>query len=31
MGEFVQLEITDGIGTIRIDRPPMNPLNTQVQ
>ncbi|GIE93786.1 enoyl-CoA hydratase/isomerase family protein [Paractinoplanes rishiriensis] len=31
MGEFVTLEITDGIGTIRLDRPPMNPLNTQVQ
>lgn len=31
MGEFVTLETTDGIGTIRIDRPPMNPLNTQVQ
>jgi enoyl-CoA hydratase/carnithine racemase len=31
VGEFVQLEITGGIGTIRLDRPPMNPLNTQVQ
>jgi enoyl-CoA hydratase/carnithine racemase len=31
VGEFVTLEITDGIGTIRLDRPPMNPLNTQVQ
>ena len=31
MGEFVTLEITDGIGTIRLDRPPMNPLSTQVQ
>ena len=31
MGEFVRLETTDGIGTIRLDRPPMNPLNTQVQ
>ena len=31
MGEFVTLETKDGIGTIRIDRPPMNPLNTQVQ
>ncbi|WP_238008186.1 enoyl-CoA hydratase-related protein [Dactylosporangium sp. AC04546] len=27
----VQLEITDGIGTIRLDRPPMNALNKQVQ
>ena len=31
MGEFVRLEIGDGIGTIRLDRPPMNALNTQVQ
>jgi enoyl-CoA hydratase/carnithine racemase len=31
VGEFVNLEITGGIGTIRLDRPPMNPLNTQVQ
>ncbi|MET0419146.1 MAG: enoyl-CoA hydratase-related protein [Actinoplanes sp.] len=31
MGEFVQLEISGGIGTIRLNRPPMNPLNTQVQ
>ncbi|MGE5826778.1 MAG: enoyl-CoA hydratase/isomerase family protein [Micromonosporaceae bacterium] len=31
MGEFVRLEIEDGIGTIRLDRPPMNALNSQVQ
>jgi enoyl-CoA hydratase/carnithine racemase len=31
VGEFVRLETTDGIATIRLDRPPMNPLNTQVQ
>jgi enoyl-CoA hydratase/carnithine racemase len=31
VGEFVRLEIADGIGTIRLDRPPMNALNTQVQ
>ncbi|MFG1602566.1 enoyl-CoA hydratase/isomerase family protein [Actinoplanes sp. NPDC049265] len=31
MGEFVTLQTTGGIGTIRLDRPPMNPLNTQVQ
>ena len=31
MGEFVNLQTTDGIGTIRLDRPPMNPLNHQVQ
>jgi enoyl-CoA hydratase/carnithine racemase len=31
VGDFVKLEISGGIGTIRLDRPPMNPLNTQVQ
>ncbi|HTF10517.1 MAG TPA: enoyl-CoA hydratase-related protein [Asanoa sp.] len=31
MGELVRLEKHDGIGTIRLDRPPMNALNTQVQ
>ncbi|HEY8372900.1 MAG TPA: enoyl-CoA hydratase-related protein [Pseudonocardiaceae bacterium] len=31
MGEFVRLEVDGGIGTIRLDRPPMNALNTQVQ
>ncbi len=31
MGEFVKLETAEHIGTIRLDRPPMNPLNTQVQ
>ena len=31
MGEFVRLEVEDGIGTIRLDRPPMNALNQQVQ
>jgi enoyl-CoA hydratase/carnithine racemase len=31
MGEFVGLEVADGIGTIRLDRPPMNALNAQVQ
>jgi enoyl-CoA hydratase/carnithine racemase len=31
VGEFVRLETSDGIGTIRLDRPPMNPLSTQVQ
>jgi enoyl-CoA hydratase/carnithine racemase len=31
VADFIRLEITDGIGTIRLDRPPMNPLNTQVQ
>ena len=31
MGELVRLEKADGIGTIRLDRPPMNALNSQVQ
>ncbi len=31
MGEFVRLEVDGGIGTIRLDRPPMNALNKQVQ
>ncbi|HVM34994.1 MAG TPA: enoyl-CoA hydratase-related protein [Actinomycetota bacterium] len=31
MGEFVKLEVSeDGVGTIRIDRPKLNPLNEQV-
>jgi enoyl-CoA hydratase/carnithine racemase len=30
-GEFVRLEVEDGIGTIRLDRPPMNALNAQMQ
>ncbi|KAA2259530.1 enoyl-CoA hydratase/isomerase family protein [Solihabitans fulvus] len=31
MGEFVRLEVEGGIGTIRLERPPMNALNKQVQ
>ncbi|EHR62579.1 enoyl-CoA hydratase/isomerase family protein [Saccharomonospora cyanea] len=31
MGEFVRLEVDEGIGTIRLDRPPVNALNNQVQ
>ena len=31
MDEFVRLEITEGIGTIRLDRPPLNALNDQVR
>ncbi|MET0523333.1 MAG: enoyl-CoA hydratase-related protein [Nocardioides sp.] len=31
MSEFVRLEVQDGIGTIRLDRPKMNALNVQVQ
>ena len=31
MGEFVNLEVsTSGVGTIRLDRPKLNPLNAQV-
>ncbi len=30
-GEFVRLEIDEGIGTIRLDRPPMNALNVVMQ
>jgi enoyl-CoA hydratase/carnithine racemase len=29
--EHVRLEVEDGIATIRLDRPPMNALNVQVQ
>ncbi|MBI3687103.1 MAG: enoyl-CoA hydratase/isomerase family protein [Actinobacteria bacterium] len=31
MSESVQLEVDGGIGTIRLDRPPMNALSTAVQ
>jgi enoyl-CoA hydratase/carnithine racemase len=31
MAEFVRLEVDGGVGTIRLDRPKMNALNTQVQ
>lgn len=31
MGEFVRVEVEDGVGTIRLDRPKMNALNVQVQ
>ncbi len=30
MGEFVRLEVEDGIGTIRLDRPPMNAINEEL-
>ena len=30
MGEFVTLETADGIGTIRLNRPPVNALNDQL-
>ncbi len=31
MGEFVTLDVDGGIGTIRLDRPPVNALNRQIQ
>ena len=31
MGEHVRLEVADGVGTIRLDRPKMNALNAQMQ
>jgi enoyl-CoA hydratase/carnithine racemase len=31
MGEFVRVEVDGAIATIRLDRPPMNALNSQVQ
>ena len=31
MSEFVRLEVADGVGTIRVDRPKMNALSLQVQ
>jgi enoyl-CoA hydratase/carnithine racemase len=31
MPEFVRLEVADGVGTIRVDRPKMNALSLQVQ
>lgn len=30
MGEFVKLEVSDGVGIIRLERPPMNALSRQV-
>jgi enoyl-CoA hydratase/carnithine racemase len=30
VGEFVTLEVQDGVGTMRLDRPKMNALNIQV-
>jgi enoyl-CoA hydratase/carnithine racemase len=29
VGEFISLEVDAGVGTIRLDRPPMNALNAQ--
>ena len=30
MGEFVRLDVEDGVGTIRLDRPPMNAINEEL-
>ena len=30
MGELVRLEVEDGVGTIRLDRPPMNAINADL-
>ncbi|MBS42165.1 MAG: enoyl-CoA hydratase [Nocardioides sp.] len=31
MGEFVRLEVADGVGTLRLDRPKMNAISVAVQ
>jgi enoyl-CoA hydratase/carnithine racemase len=31
VADLVQLEVADGVGTIRLDRPPMNALSRQMQ
>ncbi|MGI8699796.1 MAG: enoyl-CoA hydratase/isomerase family protein [Nocardioidaceae bacterium] len=31
MAEYLRLDVADGVGTIRLDRPPMNALNVTVQ
>ena len=31
LGEFVRVEVADGVATVRLDRPKMNALNAQVQ
>jgi enoyl-CoA hydratase/carnithine racemase len=31
VGEFVRLEVDSGVGTIRLDRPKMNAINTQLR
>lgn len=30
MGEFVNMEVSDGVGVVRLERPPMNALSRQV-
>lgn len=31
MGEYVRLEVADGVGTIRLDRPKMNAIDSQLR
>lgn len=31
MGEFVRVQIDQAIATIRLERPPMNAINSQLQ
>lgn len=31
MGEFVRLDVDGGVGTIRLDRPPLNAIDSRVQ
>ena len=31
MSDFIRLEVEGGVGTIRLDRPPMNALNVEIQ
>lgn len=31
MGQLVQLDVADGVGTVRLDRPPVNALNIALQ
>jgi enoyl-CoA hydratase/carnithine racemase len=31
MGELVHVQVTDGVATIRLDRPPMNAISVQMQ
>lgn len=31
MGELVRVEVDEAVGTIRLDRPPMNALNAEIQ
>ena len=31
MSDFVNVQVADGVATIRLDRPPMNAISVQVQ